>query len=56
MEPTEGNYQLGWLDRVIAIAQRNGFTNVPQPIPAPARAKLLSGKRVLAPCETAIRQ
>jgi beta-galactosidase len=25
MEPTEGNYQFGWLDRVIAIAQRNGL-------------------------------
>ena len=25
MEPAEGNYQFGWLDRVIAIAQRNGL-------------------------------
>ncbi len=25
MEPTEGNYQFGWLDRVVAIAQRNGL-------------------------------
>ena len=25
MEPSEGNYQFGWLDRVVAIAQRNGL-------------------------------
>jgi len=25
MEPTEGNYQFRWLDKVIAIAQRNGL-------------------------------
>ena len=25
MEPTEGNYQFGWLDKVVAIAQRNGL-------------------------------
>jgi beta-galactosidase len=25
MEPTEGNFQFGWLDKVIAIAQKNGL-------------------------------
>src|ERR1700690_1247731 len=25
MEPTEGNYQFGWLDKVIGIAQRDGL-------------------------------
>ncbi len=25
MEPTEGNYQFGWLDKVISIAQKNGL-------------------------------